>query len=279
MAYDKKKQKIKPIKVILLLVVFLPFVLTIIATTIGRKEFTLPHRLGFEVVGTAQSGINETVGFFDDIWSHYLYLVGVSKENDRLREDINKHKAINAKYREAAATNIRLSKLLDLENSLGVPAVTATIVSRDPSLWFKTLTINKGSISGIIKGMPAVTLEGVVGQVTNVSPHFAKILLATDPNSAIDAIIQKNRVQGIIKGEGNGYGLHYVLKNNVINKDDHIITSGMGGVFPKALPIGKVSELIKSKRGMFLKIKVQPLVDFRKLEYVTIILKTDSLTD
>lgn len=279
MAYEKKKNKPQPIKVLLLLAVLLPLALSIIASTLGRREFSLPHRLALELLGTAQYAVTKTTGFFSDVWNHYLSLVGVSKENERLQLEIQRHKALNIQYREAVATNIRLNKILDLEQSFKSAVLTAQIVGRDPSLWFKTMTINRGSSSGIEKGMPVVTPEGVVGQVTNVSPHYAKILLATDPNSALDAIVQNNRVQGIIKGDGQKYLLHYVLKNSEVNKGDSIITSGMGGVFPKGLPVGIVEEVVKSKRGMFQKIKVEPSVDFRTLEYVTVILKDDSFAE
>lgn len=279
MAYEKKKKKQRPVKVLLLLAVLIPLVLTVVASTIGRKDLTLPHRLSLEVLGSVQYSIVRTLDFFENIWDHYLNLVNVSKENERLKAEVKKQMALNAEYREAAATNARLTKLLELERTFDAPMLTAQIIGRDPSLWFKTLTVSKGSSAGITKGMPVLTLEGVVGQVSNVSPHYAKILLATDPNSAIDAIVQKNRTQGLIKGDGKNFLLHYVLKNSVINKKDHIITSGMGGIFPKGLPVGIVSEVIKSRRGMFQKIKVKPAVDFHSLEYVTIILKTDALAE
>lgn len=280
MSYEKKKKQFQPVKILLVLAIIFPIVLIIIATTLGRKELSLPHRIEFEVVGMVQSGLSNSMGFFDDIWDHYISLVGVSRENERLKEEIISLKGLNAQYREAAATNVRLSKLLDLEQTFNnSPVLTAQIIGRDPSLWFKTLTINKGSSSGIKKGMPVVTLEGVVGQIINLSPHFSKVLLTTDPNSAIDALVQKNRTQGIIKGDGQGYNLHYVLKNSQISSKDQIVTSGMGGVFPKGLTIGEVSEVLKSRRGMFQKIKVEPAVNFRTLEYVTIILKTDSLAE
>jgi rod shape-determining protein MreC len=118
-----------------------------------------------------------------------------------------------------------------------------------------------------------------VGQVSNTSPGYAKVLLSIDPNSAIDAIVQHNRVQGMIKGNGQDYNLQYVLKNDEVKVGDQIITSGMGGIFPKSLAIGTVVDVINSRRGMFQKIQVQPAVNFRKLEYVIIVLKQDPLTE
>ncbi len=196
------------------------------------------------------------------------------------REELDKFKETNIKYREAVATNVRLSKLLQIKDSLPPPTLTAQIVGRDPSLWFRTIIIDRGSSEGVEKGMPVVTVEGVVGQILDTSPNYSKVLLANDPNSAIDVLVQKNRVQGILKGNGsNGFNLLYVLKNADVEKGDAIVTSGLGDIFPKGLPVGKVSEVTKSKRGMFQQIDVEPSVDFSQLEYLIIIMHENSLAD
>ncbi len=280
MAYERRKKQPNPISRILLFVILIALALIAIITTVGRKEFGLSHRLAFEALGPTQVVFTRATQFVSGIWHHYLDLVGVSEENDRLKQEIKRYVALNAEYREAVATNVRLNQLLDLAQNFEEPVLTAHVIGRDPSLWFKTMTIDKGISAGVEKGMPVVTVEGVVGQVINVSPQYAKVLLATDPNSAIDAIIQSNRALGIIKGDGQeGYRLDYVLKDKTVAQDDLVITSGMGGVFPKGLLIGKILEVGKDKRGMFHTITVRPAVDYRELEYVTIILHASSLAD
>jgi rod shape-determining protein MreC len=273
MAYDNKKKTIRPIRIIAILALVIPVVMTIIASTLGRRDFKFPHKLTLELLGSVQGVFSSSVSVGKDFWNHYFVLVGVSRENEQLRLELQELRAKNLGFREAAATNVSLRQLLDLEKSSKSPTVTAQIVGHDPSLWFKTLTINKGSSSGIEKGMPVITVGGVVGQVSNLSPNYAKVILSIDPNSAIDAAVQGNRVQGIIKGKGQNYRLHYVLKNSEVLKGDQIITSGMGGVFPKGLAVGVVSDVLKSRRGMFQKIEVSPSVNFRKLEYVSVVLK------
>lgn len=279
MAYERRKKKPNPVKRFFLVATLAALSVIAIVTTVGRKEFGLSHRLVFEALGPAQSAFARATEFVGGFWRHYLNLVGVSEENDRLRQEIKRYIAINAEYREAVATNVRLNQLLDLAHSLDQPVLTAHVIGRDPALWFKTITIDKGISAGVEKGMPVVTVEGVVGQVINVSPRFAKVLLATDPNSAVDAILQASRALGIVKGNGQGYRMDYVLREKEVAKDDLVVTSGMGGVFPKGLLIGRVSEVGKDKRGMFHNITVQPAVDFRELEYVTIILKANSLAE
>ena len=279
MAYERRKKKSNPVKRFFLVATLAALAVTAVVTTVGRKEFGLSHRLVFEALGPAQSVFARATEAVTGLWRHYLDLVGVSEENDRLRQEIKRYIAINAEYREAVATNVRLNQLLDLAHSLEQPVLTAHVIGRDPALWFKTITIDKGISSGVEKGMPVVTVEGVVGQVINVSPRFAKVLLATDPNSAVDAILQTSRALGIIKGNGQGYRMDYVLREKEVAKDDLVVTSGTGGVFPKGLLVGRISEVGKDKRGMFHTITVQPSVDFRELEYVTIILKANSLAE
>ena len=279
MAYERRKKKSNPVKRFFLVATLAALAVTAVVTTVGRKEFGLSHRLVFEALGPVQSVFARATEAVTGLWRHYLDLVGVSEENDRLRQEIKRYIAINAEYREAVATNVRLNQLLDLAHSLEQPVLTAHVIGRDPALWFKTITIDKGISSGVEKGMPVVTVEGVVGQVINVSPRFAKVLLATDPNSAVDAILQTSRALGIVKGNGQGYRMDYVLREKEVAKDDLVVTSGMGGVFPKGLLVGRVSEVGKDKRGMFHTITVQPAVDFRELEYVTIILKANSLAE
>lgn len=273
----KRGNHSKQIKVLFLFGILLTLVLILIVSTVGRQEFNAPHKFALEIIGSAQNGITSVTDYFKGIWTDYTDLINVREENKRLREELQKYKATNNEYREAVATNVRLAKLLEMKESLPAPTLTAQIIGKDPSQWFKTIIIDRGSSDGVQTGMPAVTVEGVVGQVMNTSPHYAKILLATDPNSAIDALIQKTRVQGIIKGNGNAYEMHYVLKNSDVQKGDRIVTSGIGGVFAKGLSIGTVASVTKTRRGMFQKITIEPSTDFSQLEYLIIIMKKDSL--
>lgn len=276
----KRGRRARQIKFFFLFGLLLTLALIVIVSTVGRQEFSAPHKFALEIIGTAQSGIGKVSGYFEAIRRNYAGLINVREENKKLREELQKHKAINTKYREAVAVNVRLEKLLELKESLPPPTLTAQIIGKDPSQWFKTIIINRGSSDGVQKSMPVVTVEGIVGQVMNTSPHYAKVLLANDPNSAIDVMIQKSRVQGIIKGKGsNCYDLHYVLKNSEVEKDDHVVTSGLGGVFPKGLQVGTISSVLKTRRGMFQQIEIKPAVDFSQLEHLIIIMKKASLAE
>jgi rod shape-determining protein MreC len=276
----KRGKRSGQMRFFLLLGCLLTAILILIISMAGRKEFTSLHKFGLEVIGPVQSAISKASNYAGGFRKKYVDLLRVREENEQLRQELFQYKTANIEYREALATNVRLQKLLDLKESLPPPTLTAEIVGKDPSLWFRTFTINRGSSDGVQKGMPVVTVEGVVGQVLTSSPNYSKVLLATDPNSAVDVITQKTRVHGIVKGLGRDvFGLNYVLKSAVVEKEDFVLTSGLGGVFPKGLMVGTISEITKSRRGMFQKIEIMPAVDFSQLEHLIIIMKKDSLTE
>jgi len=276
----KRGKRSRQIRFFLLFGCLLTAILILIISMAGRKEFTAPHKFGLEVIGPFQTAISKISNYGSSFLNKYVDLLHVREENEQLRQELQQYKAANIEFREALATNVRLKKLLDLKESLPPPTLTAEIIGKDPSLWFRTLTINRGSTDGVHKGMPVITVEGVVGQVLTSSPNYSKVLLATDPNSAIDVVTQKTRVQGIVKGMGrDAFALHYVLKSAVVEKEDIVLTSGLGGVFPKGLMVGTVAEIKKSRRGMFQSIEIEPAVDFSQLEHLIIIMKKFSLTE
>jgi rod shape-determining protein MreC len=120
--------------------------------------------------------------------------------------------------------------------------------------------------------MAVVISEGVVGRVIEVSPDTAKVLLLTDPNSALDVIIQRSRAQGIMEGKVDEVCvLKYVQKSDDVQVGDQVITSGLGGIFPKGLMTGMVTKLDRKRPGIFQYIEVSPAVDFSKLEEVLIL--------
>jgi rod shape-determining protein MreC len=130
-----------------------------------------------------------------------------------------------------------------------------------------------------MKGMPVITSEVIVGQIIDGGSKRAKVLQTIDANSAIEVRIQNTRTKGIIKGTGTSYRLLYVPKNNTVNKGDLLVTSGLGGVFPKGLAVAVVSSVVSNRRGMFLDIEAEPVVDFSRLENVIVIMKSNQLAE
>ncbi|MGD8836415.1 MAG: rod shape-determining protein MreC [Desulfobacteraceae bacterium] len=231
-----------------------------------------PGRIAISIVAPFQKMIVGTTRFLRDIWEHYFFLISVMEENEILHRQLRQAKALNHKNQEVSLANDRLRQLLALQKEITRPMIAAQVVGKDPSPWFQTILVDKGLSDGVEKGQPVINPEGIVGLVTDATGHFAKVMLITDPNSSVDAIIQKNRARGIIKGGTSGYCvLNYVLRKHDVTEGQVVISSGMDGVFPKGLPIGAIASIVKQQAGIFQDVTVRPFVDFERIEEVLIV--------
>ncbi len=232
-------------------------------------------RVAIFFISPLQEIITRTIRSSQNVWKHYFGLVSAAEENDRLKAALNEALAEKNRYVEAALANDRFRKMLHFRNSMPSRVISAEVVGRDPSTWFKTVIIDKGRAHGVTEGIPVVVNEGIVGQVAEVADGYAKVLLLIDQNSAVDALVQRTRARGVIKGQSVGqYRFDYVLRKHDVKIGDTIISSGLDGVYAKGLRIGHVSEVVKPNSGIFQKVSVTPFVDFEKLEEVLVILDT-----
>jgi rod shape-determining protein MreC len=121
--------------------------------------------------------------------------------------------------------------------------------------------------------MPVVSDLGVVGRVVDLSPHFSRVLLVIDYHSAVDAMVRRSRVRGTVAGRSEEKcELKYVLKNDDLKEGDVLITSGLAGAFPRGLPLGTVTRVNKTKKGIFMDVEVLPSIDFNQLEEILVLL-------
>lgn len=242
----------------------------IMGTLLGGR-FGVPHRFTLEFLGPVQSGVTVISSSVTGVYKNYLDLLGVRAENRRLQALVEKYLKELEEYREGYTNYLSLQTQLDFKKTLEFEPIAGRVVGKGGGNWYQTIVVDRGRSDDVLEGMIAFAPEGVVGQVIQVSENYCKVLLADAPSSAIDAIVQKNRVRGILKGNGRkGYTLEYVLKNDDVVVGDNIVTAGIGGVFPRGMFLGKVAEVHKKRRGMFLEIEVTPGVDFQNLEYVFI---------
>lgn len=222
-------------------------------------------------MGPVQGVASKMMGSLQVFAGDYLALWHIRDDNKQLRLKIADYQQQLDQLREAYARNRYLENELAFKKVENFPSLTARVVGKDPSFWFQTLIVDRGKTDGVSEGMVARTSLGVVGQIIQVSDNYSKILLINAPSSAIDAMIQKNRVRGILKGAADkGYVLSYVLKNAEVEVGDRVVTAGVGGVFPSGIPLGTVSAVSSKRRGMFQEIEVAPIVDFGQLEMVFI---------
>lgn len=262
------------------------FLLFLLGSMFGGK-FGVPQQITLDFVGTLQNGVTRVQGFASSLLERYIHLVQVEEHNRQLREQVDKYRVQLAEFREDASNAKRIRELLNLKDQLDFQpyferiagedegdhflTIAARIVGREPADPITTVIIDRGRKHDVLEGMIALAPGGVVGQVTHVSEYYSKILLSIAPSSAIDALNQRNRTRGIIKGDGKGrYLFHYVVRYDDIRVDDYVVTAGIGGIFPGGIPLGKVVTVNRKPRGLFQDITVQPDVDFERLEYVLI---------
>jgi len=231
-----------------------------------------------EVVATLQNIVTGSASAVENFWRGYFYLVNTQEENKKLHQTMARFRAMNNSLREAGLANQRLKNLLNFQNSRKLPVLGCQVVAWDPKAWFKTIVIDRGEADGLKHGMPVVADTGVVGRIIELSPHYARVLLLIDYNSSIDTLVQRTRVRGVLTGKSAPTcELKYVLKHDDLVRGDVLVTSGMGGVFPKGLKLGYVARVRKVNHGLFLEVEVTPAVNFDKLEEVLVILKEDRL--
>ncbi len=266
----KKQNRFATARLVLLVAFFLLCLLLIFGSTVGGK-FGVFHQITLEGLGPIQGVFSSVAGSIKSFREKYIVKLDVEEDNRRLRQSLAKTQIQLDQYREAYALNRYLQNELDFKKEEKFPSLSARVIGKDPSFWFHTLIVDRGKNDGVVESMVARTSQGVAGQVVQVSDNYAKILLANAPSSAIDAMVQKNRVRGILKGHGDkGYVLNYVLKKADVAEGDVIVTAGIGGVFPTGIPLGTVSSVRTKRRGMFLEIEVIPAVDFESLEFLFI---------
>lgn len=175
-----------------------------------------------------------------------------------LREQNEQLTAEVAKLTEAEKTAERLEGLLGLQSTYSLESTAARIVGGSSDAWSQTVMIDKGTIDGLEVGMAVCNSGGAIGQVVEVSASSSTVRLLTDENSGISAMVQRSRAQGILQGQPDGtLLLNYVAADSDVSVGDIVITSGLGGVFPKGLPLGTVTSVNRASNATYYTVTVR----------------------
>ncbi len=260
-------------KTIIFVVILLAAVLIVLSYNLKQTSPAgLVTRVVLEVAAPVQNVLNASVKSVSDAWYRYLFLVGIEEENRKLKKKIDDMKSQLVLYQEGYLEAQRLRNLLSLQEDNDFDFVTARVIGRAQVALSQTISINKGTADGLKAGQSVMAAQGLVGRVIDASWHSAKVLPLIDENSNIDAIVQRSRIQGMIRGAGSrGCVLKYISKTQDVREGDIIVSSGMGGVFPKGMMIGQVNHVDRQEAGLFLRIYVTPSIDFSKLEEVSVV--------
>jgi rod shape-determining protein MreC len=214
-----------------------------------------------------------TTGFFRNTWNNYFYLRNVRRENEQLRDQIQQMRLEQVRLQQDAAQARRLQTLLAFKEEYISETVPAQVIGTSGSEQSRVIYIDRGSDHGLKENMAVITPDGIVGKVLRVFPGTAQVLIISDQTSGVGVILEKSRLQGILKGSADGtVNVEYIMTDEKVEPGEVVLSSGGDKIFPKGLPIGKVAAVAPGK-NMFLRIRVIPAAELTRLEEVLVITK------
>jgi rod shape-determining protein MreC len=226
----------------------------------------------------AVSGVFERVIFgtfrsVESVGNGYVFLVRTQRENEQLKEELNRLRVEHAVMNELLSENERLRDALAFKHLNPSASVMAQVIGREMSPISSTITINKGTNDGIQKDMAVITPTGIVGRIHAVLPGTSKVLLLTDPANTLAVRVQRNREEGLLEGKLINCALKYVSYYADIQKGDLLVTSGLDGIYPKGIAVATVVSVTKREASSFQAVVAEPMVRFSRLEEVLVFKK------
>jgi len=227
-----------------------------------------------------QAMVSGGVDAFGHVWRTYIQLVGVQQENEGLRKRVLQLEQEEVRMAEVEQTDGRLNELLNFRATLEGEVQAARIIGRDPLPWFGTVIINKGDADGVHKNMAVLSPFGVVGQTIATGAHSARVLLITDHNSGVDAVVQRSRARGIVEGALDGHCImKYLKREEDAEVGDRVVTSGLDGIFPKGIIVGTITHVTRGNRGLLQLAELNTNVPLDRIEEVLVVPSDARLKD
>jgi len=210
-----------------------------------------------------------------DLWHNYFYLRGVRAENRSLKAQLERMSLDQARMSQDADQARRLQALLSFKEQFISQTMAAQVIGASGSELSRSVYIDKGEKDHIKPDMAVITADGIVGKVLRVYRSTSQVLLINDQTSGVGALLDKTRVQGILRGTSAGEAvLEKVMSDETVPAGELVLTSGGDGVFPKGLLVGRVTR-VSAGNDLFLNIHVRPAADLSKLEEVLVVTKID----
>ncbi len=243
-------------------------------TAEGGGEGSWWSGAALEIAVPLQKIASVPVDALREVWDRYVDLMRVREENQRLRERLAVLEEESLQYREALVASGYLALIAEMRNDFEIPMLPTQIVGLDVSPWFRSALVDRGRDQDVLSGMPVVTDRGVVGLITATSRRASKTMLLLDRQSAVDGIIQRSRARGLVLGRGTDeLDFEFVVRGSDVAVGDVVITSGLGGVYPKGLRIGEVVAVPDPGPGLLHSATLKPAVDFGRMEQLFVMLR------
>jgi len=213
-----------------------------------------------------------------NLWHNYFYLRGVRAENRQLKQEIERMRLEQVRLSEDAEQAHRLQKLLAFKEQVIGKTLPAQVIGTSGSDLSQCIYIDKGSDDGVKPDMAVITADGIVGKVLHVYPTTAQVLMINDQTSGVGAMLEKSRLQGVLKGTPDGsIVLERVMADEKVSPGDTVISSGGDQIFPKGMPVGTVTKASPGHE-LFLNIQVKPAADLSRLEEVLVVTEKQERT-
>jgi len=286
MSFFRKKGLFVLLLGIILLVVLVGYSLS------GRSQITLPEQFVKDTVGWTQKLVNAPVKFVTNTISNIGEITDTFKENRILKEKVSEYKGLVYEVQELKKENKDMRKLVDKTNSIrDYKPIQAAIISRSPERWVEQITINKGKQDGVKENMAVITAEGMVGKIQTAAQFSSSVQLLSgfDQFNRISAKISRKKgkdVYGMIEGydEENKMLTFRIIEESEkgIKEGEPVFSSGLGGMFPAGLPIGKVKEVKPDQYGLTETALIEPAANLYDLSDVIVVdrsLETDNVSE
>lgn len=243
------------------------------SATKQRKLRSIAQTVMYPVQRGASGAVNWVGGLFGNIGE----LRRASVENQQLRKQVEQMQSELRDTRERAAQAQRLEQLFKLSESSEFATVVANVIARDPSMWFDSITIDKGRLAGIEVNMPVVTANGIVGRVISTSPLGAQVMLVTDERAGAGGIVGQlgqSSAMGSVKGMGESglLEMRYVSGLENVQNGDTVMTTGQDGIYPPGYKVGDVVEVRPGSATQALLIHIRPSAGLERLKEVAVLM-------
>lgn len=265
---------------LIVLILFVALLLTVIGITKNRPEFSPVEKIILDITAPLQKSFTKLTNSARRSWQGVAELRNLKQQKEELGKEVRNLRDENRQLKEQTLENQRLRELLIFRPKIPYQTVGAQVIGRSVNNWFAFITIDKGAQDGLSKGMSVVTINGLVGQINGVTEHTSRVLLILDQNSAVSGLIQETRENGIVEGGAKSNGLLVMTglpRDAKVKQGDHVLSSGLGGIFPKGLYLGRVAKVEAEPYGISKRAVVTPGENFNALEEVLVIINNRPL--